>query len=157
MDGYLRVRLVADPGPRDKPRDRGGLISLAMTTMGGIGISLVMAGIILTVGFIGFGPLLILIGFALALVGLSATPRSRFATVSIALALGLVAGYLLAPLSCSDVPVTGFAGPDAGSSCTTLLDWTSPGMPIAVAAGAFVCMAMLLWLRARKVAAEPAA
>jgi hypothetical protein len=106
------------------------------------GWTLVVLGGLLTFGFIGFGPPLILAGFLCLLIRRQRVLPSTLQAVVMGLIAGVIGWYCLIPLGCTSRAIrTGFPDVAGTTTCTTLFNLTPPGDRVAVAAG---CLAAIV-------------
>jgi len=94
--------------------------------MGRVGVVLIAPGLVLTVGFIGLGPVLVLLGILLILIRRAWVLPSRGMSILIGVVAGLTAWYYVLPLGCD------------ATACSTLLGLPSPGGGWALLAGCVV-------------------
>jgi hypothetical protein len=104
--------------------------------VGRVGVALIVAGVVLTFGFIGVGPALVLLGILLILVRRARVLPSKIMTILIGGVAGLIAWYCVLPLGCTTTDIGDSTLSRLGSSvfiehsttvCSTAFGLRSPG------------------------------
>lgn len=115
--------------------------------VGRVGTALIVAGIVLTFGFIGVGPALLLLGVLLILIRRARVLPSRVMTILIGGVAGLIAWYCMLPLGCTttdvgDVTLSGLGPPvlvqHSTTMCSTAFGLPSPGGGWALVVGCVI-------------------
>ena len=103
--------------------------------LGRVGTALIVAGLVLTFGFVGFGPVLILLGVLLILIRRARVLLpSRVMSLLIGGLAGLIVWYCLLPLACTTTQGGDLASNleslvrlRSHTTCSTVFGLTSPG------------------------------
>ena len=92
-----------------------------------IGLGFVAVGAILTLGFLGVGPALVLVGILLALIDRARLHPSRAMVVLIGGLAGIIGWYCALPLGCTTTATTVGGATVGGTSCTSIVGLPSSG------------------------------
>ena len=122
--------------------------------VGRVGTALIVVGLVLTVGFIGLGPALVLLGVLLVLIRRARVLPSKIMTALIGGMAGLVAWYCVLPLGCTTTDIGDSTLSRLGSSvvtqhsttvCSTVFGLPSPGGGWALVIGSVIGLVAVIF------------
>jgi hypothetical protein len=112
-----------------------------------IGLGFVVVGAILTLGLLGLGPALVLVGILVALIDRARRHPSRSMVVLIGGPAGIIGWYSALPLGCTTTATTVGGATVGSTSCTSVVGVPSSGGWALIAGGVIGLGAGLLVTR----------